>query len=150
VEVILSIKSYNQIEMRSPLDLKPYWRNPRINDDTVEALVEYIPIIGFNVPIVVDKKGVIVKGHARYAAAIRLGLEKVPVIVSDNLDEVNKLDRIADNRVFEITKWSETELERLDILENNDELSAYVPGSYPKDEYEFVCPYCGAVVKVKI
>ncbi len=147
----------NEIMMVSPLSLKPYWRNPRINDETVDALVEVLPVIGFNVPIVVDKEGVIVKGHARYSAAIKLGMELVPVIVSDNSDEINRLDRIADNRVFEVTRWDEKELERLNLtpIENTglpvqEKEQARDETSFEKLEYEFICPYCGSVVKVMI
>ena len=42
-------------------EIKPYWRNPRHNDKTVEALVKVIPDVGFNVPLVIDSEGVIVK-----------------------------------------------------------------------------------------
>ncbi len=152
MEVSLSIKLSDKIEMRSPLSIKPYWRNPRLNDATIEALVEVLPVIGFNVPIVVDKEGVIIKGHARHSAAIRLGLESIPVIVSDNSDEVNRLDRIADNRVFEVTRWDESELAELPFvpIPNGDKKEQPLEGIIEKDEYEFICPYCGAVVKVKI
>ena len=148
----MSIKLSDKIEMRSPTSVKPYWRNPRINDATIEALVEVLPIIGFNVPIVVDKNSVIVKGHARHSAAIRLGLESIPVIVSDNSDEINRLDRIADNRVFEVTRWDESELSKLPIvpIPNGNKENEMPKGVIEKDEYEFVCPYCNAVVKVKI
>ena len=63
----------NQIVMKKISEVKPYVRNPRKNDKTVNLLVEIIPKVGFNVPLVIDRNGIIVKGHARYAAAIRLG-----------------------------------------------------------------------------
>lgn len=149
----MSIRLSDKIEMRSPTSVKPYWRNPRINDATIDALVEVLPVIGFNVPIVVDRDGVIIKGHARHSAAIRLGMESIPVIVSDNSDEVNRLDRIADNRVFEVTRWDETELSELPIVpipNGNKKEDDKPEGIIEKDEYEFVCPYCNAVVKVNI
>lgn len=149
----MSIKLSDTIEMRSPLSIKPYWRNPRLNDATIEALVEVLPVIGFNVPIVVDKEGVIIKGHARHSAAIRLGLESIPVIVSDNSDEVNRLDRIADNRVFEVTRWDEAELSELPVVPipyNSGKEQEKPEGTIDKDEYEFICPYCNAVVRVNI
>ncbi len=149
----MSIRLSDKIEMRSPTSVKPYWRNPRINDATIDALVEVLPVIGFNVPIVVDRDGVIIKGHARHSAAIRLGMESIPVIVSDNSDDVNRLDRIADNRVFEVTRWDETELSELPIVpipNGNKKEDDKPEGIIEKDEYEFVCPYCNAVVKVNI
>ncbi len=99
--------------------IKPYNRNARYNDETVQKLVEIIPRVGFNQPIVIDKNNVIVKGHSRWKAAVRLGMEKVPCIVSENDDETNKLDRLADNKIQEFSKWNDellaTELASLNI-----------------------------------
>lgn len=132
-----------QIEVRyyDLTDIKPYWKNPRINDDTINALVEVIPIIGFNQPIVIDKNNVIVKGHARYTAAMRLKMDKIPCIVSENTEEINKLDRIADNKVFELSTWDE-KVEPLDIqpIQHSGQLRDV--------KYTVVCPYCGDVIEV--
>ena len=92
----------NQIVMKKISEVKPYVRNPRKNDKTVNLLVEIIPKVGFNVPLVIDRNGIIVKGHARYAAAIRLGMEEIPCVVTDADEETIKLDRLADNRISEI------------------------------------------------
>jgi hypothetical protein len=45
----------------------------------VDAVAASIREFGFRQPIVVDPEGVIVVGHTRYKAALKLGLEKVPV-----------------------------------------------------------------------
>ena len=74
----------NQIVMKKISEVKPYVRNPRKNDKTVNLLVEIIPKVGFNVPLVIDRNSIIVKGHARYAAAIRLGMEEIPCVVTDD------------------------------------------------------------------
>ena len=94
-----------KIVMLSPSQLKPYFRNPRNNDKTVEALVKIIPRVGFNVPIVVDKDMVIIKGHSRWNASKILELKEVPVIISEASDEQNNKDRILDNAVHELTEW---------------------------------------------
>lgn len=86
-------------------EIKPYIRNARHNEKTVQLLTKIIPKVGFNVPIVIDKKGVIVKGHARYIAAVRLGINKVPCVVSHASEDDIKLDRIADNMVSEYSLW---------------------------------------------
>lgn len=86
-------------------EIRPYARNARHNYRTIEVLVDIIDKVGFNVPIVIDKKGVIVKGHARFVAAIRLGMEEVPCIISEADDEQNKLDRLADNLISEFSLW---------------------------------------------
>nr|WP_269142338.1 DNA methyltransferase [Sphingomonas sp. IC-11] len=63
-----------------------------------------------------DADGEIIAGHARYEAALRLGLKQVPVIVLDHLSEAAKRAyRIADNRLAEVgTRWS-VELLRLEV-----------------------------------
>ena len=111
------VKVFDKIENISVDSIKPYWRNPRVNEKTVEALVELISKVGFNVPIVVDEELVIIKGHARLRAAKRLEMETIPCIVAKGLsDEQKRIDRIADNKVQELTKWNEEEL-RYEISE---------------------------------
>ena len=103
--------------------IKPYDRNPRINDAAVDAVAESIRQYGFRQPIVVDTDGVIICGHTRYKAAQKLGLEKVPVHVAKDLTpEQVKAYRIADNRLAEIAEWNLdllpielTELKALDV-----------------------------------
>ena len=91
-------------------EIRPYVRNPRRNEKTVELLCKLIPKVGFNVPIVIDEKGIIVKGHARYGAAIRLGMETVPCIVSHASPEAIKADRITDNKISEFSEWINDEV----------------------------------------
>lgn len=104
------VKIVENIVIKDINDVRPYWRNPRKNDKTVDALCEIIPVVGFNVPLVIDKDGVIIKGHARYRACIKLGMDKVPCIVSENDEETNRLDRIADNKMSELAEWDVPEL----------------------------------------
>ena len=94
-----------KVLMIDPEKLKPYFRNPRNNDKTVEALVKIIPRVGFNVPIVVDKNLVIIKGHSRWNASRILGLKEVPIIISEASEEQNNKDRILDNAIHELTEW---------------------------------------------
>lgn len=100
----------NKIVMKKLSEIKPYVRNPRKNTKTVDLLVDIIPKVGFNVPIVIDKKGIIVKGHARYCAAIRLNMEKVPCVITEADEETIKLDRLTDNRISEFSQWVDEEL----------------------------------------
>lgn len=92
-------------------DIRPYQRNPRKNDATVEKLVELIPKVGFNVPLVLDHDNIIVKGHSRWAAAIRLGMRELPCLYTDADPETVRLDRLADNRVQEFSSWDEAGLQ---------------------------------------
>ena len=87
-------------------ELRPYEKNPRINDDAVEYVAKSIKEFGFKVPLVIDKNNVIVAGHTRLKAAKELGLEEVPCIIADDLSEEQiKAYRLADNKVTEFSEW---------------------------------------------
>ncbi len=90
-------------------DVRPYGKNPRNNDDAVQAVANSIQEFGFKVPIVIGRNGVIVTGHTRLKAAKLLGLEKVPCIVADDLSAQQiKAFRLADNKVSEKAEWNES------------------------------------------
>ena len=96
-----------KIERRPLSEIKPYPNNPRINDGAVDAVAASIRQFGFRQPIVVDTEGVIIVGHTRYKAALKLGLEKVPVHVATDLTpEQVKAYRIADNKTAELAEWN--------------------------------------------
>jgi site-specific DNA-methyltransferase (adenine-specific) len=65
--------------------VRPYDNNPRLNDAAVDAVAASIKEFGFRQPIVVDEEGVIIVGHTRYKAALKLRLETVPVHVAKGL-----------------------------------------------------------------
>ena len=81
----------------------PYVKNAKIHDPSqVAKIARSIKEYGWDVPIVVDKDGVVIKGHGRRLAAIELGMKFVPVIVRDDLSEDQvRAARLADNRVAE-------------------------------------------------
>lgn len=109
------------IEMETS-ELVPYAHNPRNNADAVDAVAASIKEFGFKVPIIVDSNNEVVAGHTRLKAAEKLKLEKVPVIVANDLsDEQIKAFRLADNKVGELAEWDDEllaiELEELENLE---------------------------------
>ena len=111
-----------QIIYRDIAELIPYENNPRDNDKAVDAVAASIKEFHFQNPIIVDKDGVIVAGHTRLKAAIKLGLKKVPVIVADDLTEEQvKAFRLADNKTGELAEWDfeklEEELRALDDID---------------------------------
>lgn len=108
----------DKIVMRKLNEIKPYVRNPRKNDKTVELLVKIIPKVGFNVPLVIDENGIIVKGHARYAAAIRLGMPELPCVITHASEDAIKADRIADNKISEFSEWvNEEVMHEIDMID---------------------------------
>lgn len=111
------IRVEDKIVMKKISEIKPYVRNPRKNDKTVELLCQVIPKVGFNVPLVIDEQGVIVKGHARFTAAIRLGMTELPCIITHADPEAIKADRITDNKISEFSEWINDELaHEIDML----------------------------------
>jgi len=58
-------------------DLVPYDRNPRITIEAVPYVEESIKEFGFLVPLVIDNDNVIVTGHTRHQAALRLNYTEV-------------------------------------------------------------------------
>ncbi len=88
------------------IDIKPYAKNPRKNDEAVKYVAESIKEFGFKVPIVVDDDNIIVAGHTRWKAAKKLGIEECPCIVANDLTEEQiKAFRLADNKVAEKAEW---------------------------------------------
>lgn len=116
--------------------LIPYVNNPRHNEDAVDAVASSIAAFGFNVPIVLDKDHVIITGHTRRLAAIKLGLESVPCLIADHLTPAQvQAFRLADNRVAEISTWDDDLLQaELDQLaEAGIEMGDF---GFTKDELE--------------
>jgi ParB-like chromosome segregation protein Spo0J len=94
-------KHQPKIQMMDINKIFPYEKNAKIHTETqVASLVKVIQTQGWDVPIVVDRNGVVIKGHGRRLAALSMGLKEVPVIVRDDLtDEQVKAARLSDNRV---------------------------------------------------
>ena len=82
-------------------DVKPYEANSKIHDAAqVQKIANSIKEFGWDQPVVVDRHGVIIKGHGRTEAAKLLGLTSIPVLVRDDLNEEQvRAARLADNRV---------------------------------------------------
>jgi DNA modification methylase len=119
-----------QVSQRPIHSIRPYADNPRINDQAVEAVAASIRAFGFRQPIVVDENDVIIVGHTRYKAALRLGLKTVPVHVARGLTEAQvKAYRIADNKTAELAVWDEErlrqELAQLQELDFNLDLLGF-------------------------
>lgn len=90
-----------KIEMWAIGKITPYAKNAKIHTDgQVAKLAKQITKSGWDVPIVVDKDGCIIKGHGRRLAALQLGMKRVPVIVRSDLSKADAdAARLADNRV---------------------------------------------------
>lgn len=111
----------DKIEQWPTAKLLPYARNARTHsDDQVAQIAASIVEFGFTNPILAGSDGIIVAGHGRLAAAQKLGLEIVPVVVLDHLSPTQRRALvIADNRIAENAGWDDAmlriELEALQL-----------------------------------
>lgn len=114
----------------SPIDsIIPYPKNPRTHSETqVERIAKSIKEFGFNQPIVVDEKNVVLVGHGRLEAAKKLGLREVPTLKLKKLSETQKgAYRVLDNKLQNDSTWDfETlELELKELESNGFELEPW-------------------------
>lgn len=116
-----------EIIYRNVGDLKPYEKNPRKNEQAIDRVANSIREFGFKVPIVIDKDNVIVCGHTRYMASLKLDMTEVPCIIADDLTPKQiKAFRLADNKVSEFSQWDEDLLmEELDDLADDMDMSEF-------------------------
>ncbi len=100
------------IERWPTVKLVPYARNARTHsDEQVAQIAASIVEFGFTNPILAGSDGVIVAGHGRLAAAQKLGLDTVPVVVLDHLTPTQRRALIiADNRIAENAGWDDAML----------------------------------------
>jgi DNA modification methylase len=113
----------DKIEQWPTAKLVPYARNARIHSDAqVVQIAASIAEFGFTNPILAGADGVIVAGHGRLAAAQKLGLPTVPVVVLDHLTPTQRRALvIADNRIAENAGWDEAMLQvELAALKDDD------------------------------
>lgn len=93
---------------KDPAKLIPYDKNARTHDSEIEFLCNSIKAHGFDAShaIGVDKNMVIIHGHGRRLAAMKLGMKEVPVVVRDDLSEEQVMAfRLADNKVGDMSGW---------------------------------------------
>ena len=106
-----------------PIDkLLPYVRNARQHsDEQIAQIAASIAEFGFVNPCLVGADGVLVAGHGRLAAARKLGLSTVPVVVLDHLTPTQRRALVlADNRLAELSTWDDVLL-RIELEALQDE-----------------------------
>ena len=152
-------------------DIIPYEHNPRKNEQAVDAVAESIKQCGYVAPIIVDENNVILAGHTRRLALIKLGKEEAEVVVRDGLtDEQKRKYRLLDNKTNELASWDfdllADEIEGLDfgdfdfgfdtvdfttaqpaeegeITTVNNTSKEYSEDDFSDDKFECECPRCG-------
>lgn len=135
-------------------------RNSRKNDNAVDTVAKSIEEFGFKNPLIVDKDGKVWCGNTRYKASLKLGLDKVPCIVVDDLTEEQiRKYALLDNKTNEIADWDyellADELEGLDLddydlswgVETSEDINLdefFNNAEHKEKEPKRIqCPHCG-------
>ena len=93
---------------RWPIEpLIPYANNPRLHSEAdVDKIAASIRRWGWTNPALVDENGTLIAGHGRVAAAVKLKLTSIPVIVARGWSEDEKQAyRLADNELAARASW---------------------------------------------
>jgi hypothetical protein len=118
-----------KIAYRSPSQLRHHPRNAREHSASqIDKIAASIRSFGFNSPVVIDASGHILAGHGRVLAALKLGLDVVPVVAIEHLSAAQRRAfMLADNRIGELSSWDEDvladELEYLSVLDEPFEIT---------------------------
>lgn len=93
-------------------DLRPSPNNARKHTKAqINALADSIDAFGFLAPILADRNGYILAGHARYEAAELRGLSSVPVVFVDHLTPAQaRAYMLADNKLTDRSSWDQPKL----------------------------------------
>ena len=106
-----------QLESWPTDSLIEYARNARNNDHAVDRVAAAIREFGFRVPILAKSDKTIVDGHLRLKAAKKLGLEEVPVLLCDDMTDIQvRAFRLSVNKVSEFADWDD-EMLRVELDE---------------------------------
>lgn len=112
-----------EITYRPPETLRPHARNARTHSrKQIHQIAASISEFGFTNPVLLDRHGAIIAGHARVEAAKELWLATIPTICIDHLsDEQKRAYMLADNRIALNAGWDpeilQIELAELSALE---------------------------------
>src|SRR5215472_3702624 len=97
----------DQVE-RWPIErLTRYPANPRLHTEAdTDKIAASILKWGWTMPVLVDDNGMLIAGEARIAAAVKLGLKSIPVIVARGwIEEQKRAYRLADNQLSARARW---------------------------------------------
>ncbi|NMG09779.1 ParB/Srx family N-terminal domain-containing protein [Brasilonema sp. UFV-L1] len=163
-----------EIVWLSPDTLTPCPVNPKLHPESqIDKLKQVIEHFGFDQPVVIDENNEIIKGHARREAAIRAGLELIPVIRRIGLSKEDKTAlRLSDNRLAE-SDW-DSEFLRMELQSlldadfdlpltgfDTDEIDSLlkevespddfneVDENKMRQELDITCPKCGFRISTK-
>lgn len=114
-----------QVILKDISEIINYDKNARLHSsEQIDQIANSINEFGFNDPIEIGPDSVIISGHGRLAAAIRLGLTKVPVVVHEHLEGSKREAYVlAANKIAMNSAWDLGILkDRLETLSEDEQL----------------------------
>jgi ParB-like chromosome segregation protein Spo0J len=98
-----------QVALRPIGALRAYARNARTHSpEQIGQIAESMRAFGWTAPILADPHGEVIAGHGRLEAALRLGLDTVPVVTLDHLTaDQRRALVLADNQLATLSDWDE-------------------------------------------
>jgi len=117
------MNTVSTIELISVSKLVSHQHNPRKHSKKqIRQIAESIRTFGFKVPVLVDANDRLICGHGRVAASKLLGIDQIPAIRANDLDDAKiRAFMVADNRLTENADWDEALLaENFKILSDLD------------------------------
>ncbi len=129
------------IEQMAVDKLIPYSGNARTHSDAqIAKLAGSLIEFGFQAPVLIDEKNVIMVGHGRVAAARKIDMKTVPCVRVTNLSDAQKRAYIiADNRMALDADWDD-ELLRAELEKLREEDFDLAFTGFDEDELNKICP----------
>jgi len=105
----MKLRPERKLEYLPPSELKPAPDNPRRHTpEQICKIASCMKKFGAVAPLIVDRNGQLIVGHARREAALQVGIDRVPVIRADDLSEAEARGyMIADNKLTEGSSWDD-------------------------------------------
>jgi DNA modification methylase len=128
-----------QIEIVPITRLRANSRNARTHSEKqIRQIAESFKRFRVINPIIADRSGTIICGHARYRAGRLLGLDRLPVIRVSHLSDAElRLYMLADNRLAESAGWDRSllavEFEELQIALPELDIGLSITGFEPQE-----------------
>jgi len=120
------------VQLVNPNKLIPYKSNARTHSDKqIQQIANSIQKFGFTNPILIDENNMIMAGHGRVQAAMKLGLDQVPTLCINHLSPQEKRAYIlADNKLALNAGWDRETLaiELQHLLIDDDGLDVSITG----------------------
>ena len=97
------------LEYIPPADVVPAADNPRRHSaEQIRKIAKSMKAFGAVAPVIVDREGRLIAGHARREAALQAGIERIPVIRAHDLTDAQaRAYMVADNKLTEGSSWDD-------------------------------------------